>query len=66
MKGGKEMYLIEVKSKQAREWIKGNVQTEPWQWLGNNLAVDHHFIDDLVDAMIDAGLTQKDFMVAQA
>jgi len=57
------MYLIEVKSEQARQWIDENVQTEPWQWLGNNLAVDHHFIQDLAYGMQEAGLTGEDVII---
>ena len=38
------------------EWIEENVHSEPWQWLGNALCVDHRFADDLAAGMLDAGL----------
>ena len=60
------MYLIEPKTEQAKEWINDNVYSEPWQWLGQNLAVDHHFIDDLVQGMLESGLTDEDFAVMYA
>ncbi len=57
------MYLITPLTETAKDWISDNVQTEPWQWLRGNLAIDHHYIEDLVDGMIKAGLTAKDFIV---
>jgi len=60
------MYLIEVKTAPARQWIDENVHTEPWQWLGQNLAVDHHFIEDLAYGMAEAGLTNTDVNIIHA
>ncbi len=54
------MYLIQPKTELARKWIDENVCSEPWQWLGNNLAVDHHFIENIVGGMREAGLTLHD------
>jgi hypothetical protein len=48
--------LFELRSPAAREWVDENVQTEPWQWLGRSLGVDHRFAGQLTDGMIDAGL----------
>ena len=36
------MYLITPKSDRAKEWVDENVGLEPWQWLGDSFAVDHH------------------------
>ena len=44
----------------ARAWITENVHTEPWQWLGGSLAIDWRFVPDLLDGMVDAGLTVGD------
>ncbi len=58
------MYLIKPKTEAAKNWIDENVKTEPWQWLAGNLAVDHHFIEDLELGMLDAGLTTDDVVVS--
>lgn len=50
------MFLFTFCSPAAKAWQKEHVQAEPWQWLGENLAVDHHFARDLVDGMQAAGL----------
>jgi hypothetical protein len=57
------MYLVTPKSQQAREWVDENVYLEPWQWLGGSFAVDHHFIEDLEQGMVDAGFTTDDVVV---
>jgi hypothetical protein len=41
----------------AREWIGENVDAEPWQWLGGTLNIDRRYADDLVEGMVEAGLT---------
>ena len=60
------MFLIEPKSEAAREWIEENVITEGWQWLGRNLAVDHHYIETLVEGLESAGFTEDDFSIIYA
>ena len=58
------MYLVEPQTKEAKNWINDNVQIEPWQLMGNAFAVDHHYIEDLVQGMVNAGLKpSKDFNV---
>jgi hypothetical protein len=39
----------------ACEWLDENVITEPWQWLGGALAVDHRFACDLIDEIATSG-----------
>lgn len=41
----------------ATAWIEDNVQSESWQWLGKSLVVDHRYAAQLVQGMLDAGLT---------
>ena len=51
-------------TKRAKKWIKTNVSTEPWQWLGPTLVVEHRYIADLTAGMLEAGLiVNKDFRV---
>jgi hypothetical protein len=42
---------------EAKEWIDENVESEPYQWFGNSLVVDHRFAWGLGQGMKDAGLT---------
>lgn len=53
------MYLIQPKSETAKQWIDENVQTEPWQWLGDSLAIDHHYIDTIATAIQEVGLIEE-------
>jgi hypothetical protein len=41
----------------AHEWFAGNVQSEPWQWLGASLVVEHRFAVDLIKGITDAGFS---------
>ena len=40
----------------AREWFVENVQSEPWQWFGNALVVEHRFAWGMGQGLKDAGL----------
>lgn len=40
----------------AKDWVEENVHTEGWQWMGSVFAVDHRFVQDLIDGMVAAGL----------
>ena len=57
------MYLVTPKSQQAKEWVKENVGLEPWQWMGDSFSVDHHYIEDLEQGMVEAGFTTNDVIV---
>ncbi len=39
----------------ALKWIDENVVSEPWQWLGGALCVDHRYAGDLIDEIAAAG-----------
>ena len=54
------MYLVTPKSQQAKEWVKENVELEPWQWMGDSFSVDHHYVEDLEQGMLEAGFTTDD------
>jgi len=61
------MYLIRPITEIAKQWVKDNVNLEPWQWLGRAFAVDHHCVGDLVEGMIGSGLAvDVDFAVEHA
>jgi hypothetical protein len=40
----------------AKEWIAESVQSEPWQWFGATLVVEHRYAWALAEGMTDAGL----------
>jgi hypothetical protein len=40
----------------AQEWFVERVQSEPWQWLGTSLLVEHRFAAGLIEGITDAGL----------
>ena len=49
--------LVTPLSTAAREWVRDNVETEGWQWLGGALAVEPRYVDNLLHGMEGAGLT---------
>jgi hypothetical protein len=44
-------------SPDARKWLVEHVVAEPYQWFGGNLCVEHHYADDLINALISEGLS---------
>ena len=44
-------------SKPAKEWFAGHVRSEPWQWLGPTLWVDHRIAELLILALDTEGFT---------
>lgn len=47
---------FELVSPAAREFVREHVETEPWQWLGSTLVVDHRFAEQLAIGLSDNGL----------
>ena len=43
-------------SRLARTWFAENVSSEPWQWAGPTLWVDHRLAQQLRDGISDEGL----------
>jgi len=41
----------------ARTWFDENVESEPWQWMGPSLYVDHRPAQGLLEGIQEAGLT---------
>jgi hypothetical protein len=44
----------------GRDFLKTDVETEPWQWLGSTLVVEHNSAAGLAAAIIENGLTIGD------
>jgi hypothetical protein len=39
----------------AEEWFDEHIRSEPWQWLGGRLCVDHRYADELAIGLQKAG-----------
>lgn len=50
------IFLFELLTTQAREWVDQNVQPEGWQMFGHSLAVEHRYARQLADGMSEDGL----------
>jgi hypothetical protein len=37
------------------EWLTLNTETEPYQWQGRSLVVDHRYAEDLIEGVRSAG-----------
>lgn len=40
----------------GRDWLRDNCDSEPWQWLGNRLGVDHRYAGNLIEHAAEDGL----------
>ncbi len=50
------VFLFCPLTERAKNWLEENVETEPWQWFGTVLVVEHRFAWGLGQGMQDAGL----------
>ena len=57
-------YGIRWRTERAKEWLEEHLVFEDWQWLGNILAIEPRMIPAIVEAMLEDGLTPKDFAPA--
>lgn len=53
---GGSVFMLRPITNEGLEWLLQQVDTEPWQWSCGCLAVDHHYILDLIDGATDDGL----------
>jgi hypothetical protein len=53
--GHGSIFLVEPKTDAGREWIREHVSGEAL-WFGRALAVEHRYVANLVDGMINDGL----------
>ena len=51
--------LIKPLSQAAQEWVKENVELESYQQFGGGFVVEHRYVNQLVEAMLDAGLEME-------
>ncbi len=56
------MSFLAVLTPEAEKWAKDNLNLEAWQGQGNTIGIDHHFIEDILEGMVEDGLEpDKDF-----
>lgn len=51
------LVVFTPRSAEGRAWLEANVASEPWQWLGPSLCVEHRCAEPLSNLLIEAGLT---------
>jgi hypothetical protein len=49
------IWQFEPVSRRAKTWVKDNVHTESWQWLGARLSVDHRYGENLLQGLVGEG-----------
>jgi hypothetical protein len=49
------LWLFIPKTDQARQFMDLEVQSEPWQWLGGGLAVEHRYAQGLIQLLEEEG-----------
>lgn len=52
------IFLFRILTDAAQSWVDENVSEEA-QWMGNGLAVEHRYAEDLAQGMLNAGLNVK-------
>lgn len=51
--------MIYPQTARGKKWIKENVETEPWQWMGQGLAVEARYAHEIIDSAGQDGLHVK-------
>lgn len=50
------IFLLTPNSEAATEWVDDNIDSEAMRW-GNAVVVEHRYIRDIVDGLIEDGFT---------
>lgn len=48
--------LLRPINDKCKQWVRDNIDTEGWQWLGGGLAIEWRYVDGIVEAMTNEGL----------
>ena len=54
---GDSVFLLHPETDAGQAWIDQNLALEPWQFMGNSAAIEHRYIEAIVDGARDDGLT---------
>ena len=50
------IFLLTPNSESAKEWVDENIDSEA-MWWGNSVVVEHRYIKDIVDGLLNDGFT---------
>jgi hypothetical protein len=50
------IFLLTPNSESAKEWVDENIDSEA-MWWGNSVVVEHRYIRDIVDGLLNDGFT---------
>lgn len=56
VENGGSLFLFRPLTDAGREWLNENTETEPYQWFGGALAVEHRYAQDLAQGALNDGL----------
>ena len=49
------IFLFQVLTEVALNWFDENVESEPYMWTGNRLAVEHRYAENLTNGLREEG-----------
>lgn len=56
LSGGGTIYLLRPQTEAARDWVDTYLPDDA-QWLGGAVAIEHRYVDDIVEGFTADGLT---------
>ena len=51
------LVLVRPLTDDAKAWIDANCQAEDWMWFGGALAVEHRYVNSIVEGLTNGGYT---------
>ena len=54
--GGGTVYILTPCTTEAKEWLEEHVDLDNVQWFGRGIAVEHRYIEDIVEGARGDGL----------
>jgi hypothetical protein len=48
--------LLRAMTKHGAQWLHDHVHSEPWQWMGNAVAADPRFVQEIIGFAEEDGL----------
>jgi hypothetical protein len=54
------VYILTALNSKTRNWILDNVGVQEWQFVNvNSIAVEHRYIDDIIEGMCESNLIEN-------
>ena len=51
------VFLLHPLTPSADEWVQEHINAEAWQRMGKAIAVDHRYITDIAEGIVNDGLS---------